>query len=285
MKPLRYVQHNSRLDVNLDDLAFVLKSRDRAMNTTLIAEDLLRSFLGNGGSLYNGTRVLSVEKGRIAVQRIVSGEAVEYTARHIILATGKESPAFETGARVFISPLLVVAPALTDLNFVRMSPHMRDTINHVYHRHGEVDYSVIGNAIYYDAKQMSSALEVDVRQHMMKLSRNVLGSFENHRARLLFGAKTEVGGTRSMRNYLYKIIDRGDYTLTLPGKFSLCFSLAANVCRHFGIEPVERLHVSSQDVSDLVERPKHLRLAGEITGLQTPSVPTSYAPLPLAANQ
>jgi len=267
-KPLRYVQHNSPLAVELEDVAFVLKSRDRAMNTTLIAEDLLRSFLVTGGTLFNQTKVLSIARGRLEARRGLSEQPVSYSARHIVLATGKESASFETSARVLISPLLVVAPALTDLNFVRMSPHMRDTINHVYHRQGELEYSVMGNAIYYDAQQWSEHLKQEVFRHMTQLARRVLGPFEDSRAQLFFGSKTEVAGTHSMRNYLYKIIDRGDYTLALPGKFSLCFSLAANVCRHFGIEPVESLRLSSKDVSHLIARPLHFKLASQITGAE-----------------
>jgi hypothetical protein len=264
-KPLRSVQHNSPLGVGLDDVAFVLKSRDRAMDTTLIAEDLLRSFLATGGTLLNQTNVVSIQRGRIEAMRGPGGQTASYSARHIVLATGKESASFETRARVLVSPLLVVAPALTDLNFVRMSPHMCDTINHVYHRQGELEYSVMGNAIYYDAKQWSQDLKQEVFRDMTRLARRVLGNFEDNRDQLFFGSKTEIGGTRSMRNYLYKIIDRDDYTRALPGKFSLCFSLAANVCRHFGIEPVERLRPSSKNVSHLIAEPLHLRLARTIS--------------------
>jgi len=87
-----------------------------------------------------------------------------------------------------------------------------------------------------------------------------------------------------MRNYLYKIVDREDYTLALPGKFSLCFSLAANVCRHFGIEPVERLRVSSRDVSALIERPKHFKLASQIVGLTSSKLSAAVPCSPLIAN-
>jgi hypothetical protein len=274
-KPLRYVQHNSPLGVDLDNVAFVLKSRDRAMDTTLIAEDLLRSFLAAGGTLLNNTRVLRLERGRVDARRGQAGQAVSYRARHIVLATGKDSAAFDASARVLISPLLVVAPALTDLNFVRMSPHMPDTINHVYHRHRDLEYSVMGNAIYYDVRQWSEDLRQEVFRHMTQLARRVLGPFADSRAELLFGSKTEVGETRSMRNYLYKIIDRGDYTLAVPGKFSLCFSLAANVCRHFGIEPVERLCLSSKDVRHLIARPRHLTVASRLAGAD--QVPASRA--------
>src|SRR5215469_10121346 len=263
-KPIRYVQHDSALDVNLDGIAFVLKSRDRAMHTTLIAEDLLRSFLGGGGTLRMGTKIEAIEKGHLVARREHLGEVTDYTVRHIVLATGKDSPAFDRNVRVFISPLLVVAPALTDMNFVRMSPLMRDTINHVYHRNGQVDYSVIGNAIYYDSRQWTESLSEEVRTHMIGVARRVLGDFDESRTGLFFGSKTETGGSRSMRNYLYRIIDRGAYTLALPGKFSLCFSLATNLCRHFGIEPVERIRMGASDVTGFIEPPKHLHLATQI---------------------
>jgi hypothetical protein len=260
-KPLNYVVHSAALDANLEHVAFVLKSRDRAMNTRLIAEDLLRSFLGSGGTLDSGTQVVSVKKGAISAQRNSTGELVEYAVRHTILATGKDSPAFDESVRVYISPLLVVFPALSDMNFVKMSPHMHDTINHVYHRHGGVDYSVIGNAIYYGVREWDSGLFEKIRAHMLELAQKVFGSFSETRAELFFGYKTELTSSSSMRNYLYRIVDRGAYTLALPGKFSLCFSLAANVCRHFGIEPVERIRMAANDVGHLTEDPHHLKLA------------------------
>ncbi|PWT74106.1 MAG: hypothetical protein C5B60_07170 [Chloroflexi bacterium] len=270
-KPLRYVLHDSPLDVNLDDVAFVLKSRDRAMLTTLIAEDLLRSFLGAGGTLRMGTKIEAIEKGHLVARQEYLGEVTDYKVRHTVLATGQESPAFDRNVRVFISPLLVVAPALTDMNFVRMSPHMRDTINHVYHRDGQLDYSVIGNAVYYDTKQWTDSLSQEVRTHMIGVARRSLGQFDESRAALFFGSKTETVGSRSMRNYLYRIIDRGAYTLALPGKFSLCFSLATNLCRHFGIEPVERIRMGASDVTDLIEPSKHLQLANQIARRSTQS--------------
>ena len=68
-----------------------------------------------------------------------------------------------------------------------------------------------------------------------------------------------------MRNYLYHIIDRDTHTLALPGKFSLCFSLAVNVCRHFGFEPVDRTRVGkSEEVRGLIEDPLHYRMAKQL---------------------
>lgn len=42
--------------------------------------------------------------------------------------------------------------------------------------------------------------------------------------------------------------------------FTLCFSLAVNVCRHFGIEPVERVELKDEEVGHYIEQPMHSRL-------------------------
>ena len=265
-KPLKFVLHTPSLGVKLDEIAFVLKSRDRAMNTRLIIEDLLRSFLGYGGVIRTETKVQSVEKGCVIAEATSGESPVTISARHIILTTGKESTAFTSNIRVVMSPLLVVCPALVDVNFIKMSPDMKDTINHIYHRFNGLDYSLIGNAVYHDPQDCTGSRREMLRQHMVEKARKVFGDFDDRRAEIYFGSKTEVTSSSFLRNYLYQIVDRGTYTLALPGKFSLCFSLAANVCRHFGIEPVERIAaVSQQDISHLVQEPRHHHLAKQIS--------------------
>jgi hypothetical protein len=261
-KPLQYVVHRSTLGINLDHVAYALKSRDRAMNTKLIAEDLLRSFLANGGLVQTQTKVLELEKGSVLAKGSTGEAPVRIPARHTILATGKDTTSFETNTKVFISPLLVVYPALTDLNFVRMSPHMEETINHICHRSNGLEYSLIGNAVYHDARQGTGEVLERVRSGMLGMARRVFGDFDAKSTDLFFGYKTEVSSSSFIRNYLYHIIDRGNYTLTLPGKFSLCFSLAVNVCRHFGIEPVEQSRLAEPEaVQGLIEDPLHYQMA------------------------
>lgn len=261
-KPLQYVVHRSNLGVNLDHVAFALKSRDRAMNTRLIAEDLLRSFLASGGLVQTQAKVMGLEKGSVLAKVSTDEAPVRIPARHTILATGKDTTAFETNTKVFISPLLVVYPALTDLNFVRMSPHMEETINHLCHRNNGLEYSLIGNAVYHDAQQGTGAVLERVRANMLGMAKRVFGDFDAKSTDLFFGYKTEVSSSSFIRNYLYHILDRGEYTLALPGKFSLCFSLAVNVCRHFGIEPVEQSRlVEPEAVRSLIEEPLHYQMA------------------------
>lgn len=271
-KPLQYVVHNNRLGLNLDHTAFALKSRDRAMHTQLIASDLLRSFLAAGGEVKTRAAVQRLDKGAVAVTLDGGGQVARIAARHTILATGKDTTAFESNTKVFISPLLVVYPALSDINFVRMSPHMEQTINHLCHRINGLEYSLIGNAVYHDAQQVNGEVLEKVRANMQGLARKVFGDFDEKGSDLFFGYKTEVSSSSFIRNYLYHIIDRGHYTLTLPGKFSLCFSLAANVCRHFGIEPVRTVRLSADPVDHLIEEPMHSRMARRLADkLQQPS--------------
>ena len=265
-KPLKFVLHAPSVGVHLNDVAFVLKSRDRAMNTRLIIEDLLRSFLGRGGVIKTETKVRVIEPGHVIGDSTSGDNPVRIRARHIILTTGKESTTFGPNIRVVMSPLLVVCPALVDVNFIKMSPDMKDTINHIYHRSNGLDYSLIGNAVYHDPQDCTGDRRETLRQHMIAGAKKVFGDFDDRRADIYFGSKTEVTSSSFLRNYLYQIVDRGTYTLALPGKFSLCFSLAANVCRHFGIEPVERIGVFSQEeISHLVEDPLHRRLAKQIS--------------------
>lgn len=260
-KPLQYVVHSNTLGLNLDHMAFALKSRDRAMHTQLIATDLLRSFTAAGGEVRTQARVQSLDKGAVTVKLDGGEQAVRIPARHTILATGKDTTAFESQTKVFISPLLVVYPALSDINFVRMSPHMDQTINHICHRINGLEYSLIGNAVYHDAQQINGEVLDRVRSNMLGLARKVFGDFDEKGSDLFFGYKTEVSSSSFIRNYLYHIIDRGHYTLALPGKFSLCFSLAANLCRHFGIEPVKTVRLSVDPVEALIEEPMHSRMA------------------------
>lgn len=270
-KPLKYVMHSSALGLNLDHVAFALKSRDRAMNTRLIATDLLRSFLASGGEVKTQARVQSLDKGSVTVKLDGSEQQTRIAARHTILATGKDTTAFEANTKVFISPLLVVYPALTDLNFVRMSPHMDQTINHICHRINGLEYSLIGNAVYHDARHTSPDVQDKVRANMLAMAKNVFGEFDAKSTDLFFGYKTEVSSSSFIRNYLYHIIDRGHYTLTLPGKFSLCFSLAANVCRHFGIEPVKAVRLKDDaSVEAMLQEPMHSRMARRLAEKHQP---------------
>ena len=266
-RPLQSILHQSPLPTPLDDTSLVLKSRDRPMDSRLIGEDLLRSFCGNGGRLALGTHVQSITAGTVLGIQRATGESVQFTARHTIVATGKDSAAFDGQVRVFVSPLLVVVPALSEVNFVRMSPEVGDTINHLYNDSGNVQYSVIGNAMSYPAACWNEYQRDKASRQLMERARQVWAHIDASRTRVYYGSKTEMELSTGPRNYLYRIVDQDGYTLALPGKFSLCFSLAVNVCRHFGVEPVQRIRMTSGEIDSLIALPQHLRIARQLSGL------------------
>ncbi len=275
-QPLQSILHQSPLPTPLDDISFVLKSRDRSMDARLIGEDLLRSFLGSGGRVALGIHVQSITAGTVRGIQRATGEPVEFAIGHTIVATGKDSTAFDQHVRVLISPLLVTVPALTEVNFVRMSPEVGNTINHLHHDSGGVQYSVIGNAASYAANDWNVERREEAGRRMMERARGIWKHIDAHRTKLYFGSKTEMELSTGPRNYLYRIMDHDGYTVALPGKFSLCFSLAVNVCRHFGVEPVQQIRLVSGEMDSLVAVPQHLQLARELSGLSPMDAHTGF---------
>ncbi|HLZ33268.1 MAG TPA: hypothetical protein VKP13_04570, partial [Nitrospira sp.] len=153
--------------------------------------------------------------------------------------------------------------------------------NHLYHDTGSIQYSVIGNAMSYASSDWNDERRGEASRLMMERARHVWKHIDAHRTKIYFGSKTEMEPSTGPRNYLYRILDHNGYTLALPGKFSLCFSLAVNVCRHFGVEPVQRIRMASGEMDSLVAVPQHLQLARQLSGLSPAEVATVFSDVPI----
>ena len=226
---------NRRFDFRPGLVDKTFKSRDRTINTKILETDLLASFLSSGGDLKTEARVQRIERNAAIDQNEV------HSARNIIVAAGRNTQAL-TGieTRVWKSPLLVVRPALTDVNFIWMNPNIRQTLNHLCHQTRQGDYSLIGNAAFWPVDE--DVDEDQVRTSLIQRVETVFGrKIDPSQTSLYFGVKTELARGVQSRNYLYQIVEAGDCVLALPGKLSLAFSLAVNVCRHFGVDPVLKL--------------------------------------------
>jgi hypothetical protein len=105
--------------------------------------------------------------------------------------------------------------------------------------------------------------EASLKTELIARTERVFGtSIDPGRVALYFGTKTEALNGRQPRNYQYQIVEGRDAVAVLPGKMSLAFSLAVNLCRHFGIDPATRLPlVRQQDASARIAPPEHLVLA------------------------
>jgi hypothetical protein len=136
-----------RCDINLDrDTHFRIIGYDRPMRATVIVGDLVRSLLGAGGEVRTGTEVERFETG-VGANVTLHSSAGMLTAHNIILATGKWLGRFFPRAddvRVVASPLVVASPAVADKNFVRMTPFVEKSVNHLHHSVEGHRYSLIG---------------------------------------------------------------------------------------------------------------------------------------------
>jgi hypothetical protein len=231
------------------------------MNSRLIAIDLLRSFLGNGGELRRNTIVVSIDRKHVnTVSDVIQGQ-------HIIVTAGEKiRDLTNLNMRVVVSPIAVAYPALTTHNFVKITPSLPKTFNHLYHPYMEQGYSVIGNASYF------SEINDEVNTRTKKTFSEMKNAFfpnNNSNLSFYYGHKTEIVGKGQLRNYQSHIIDTGLYLATIPGKFSLSFSLAVNVCHHYGIKPVSNLNnlISYEKVENLVSFPEHYNKALELAAM------------------
>jgi len=250
------VRREGTLGLNLGDTGVVLKSRDRTMDARLISKDLARSFLSSGGELRLNTAVTRVRNNEVET------DSGALRARHIIIASGSECGRLTSlKTRVVYSPLMVAYPALLAINFVKMTPHMDKTVNHLYHKTEGLEYSVIGSALYYPDQTETARkdAEIALRERFSK----ILPLPEDDMVTsVYFGPKTELVQASQLRNYQYHIIDTENGTVVLPGKFSLLFSTAANTCRHFGVEPLNTASKFAKEVDpayleSIVAWPRH----------------------------
>jgi len=260
------VKRDGDLGFDLEQLSCVLKSRDRTMDSTLIATDLLRSFLGNGGEFKANARVKAIEGGCVVTER---GES--HRANHVVVASGHQASMLGgVDMKIYASPIVVAYPALTTVNFVRMTPKIDRTINHIYHRAGKYEYSLFGNALYYDWERIKKdkAYKEEISQAVIKRIGKVFpGRMSQTKTKVYFGIKAEVVNSGQLRNYQYHIIDTENCTVALPGKFSLAFSLAVNLCKHFGIEPLrDGLNLSPPEtVENVIARQRHFEFGTKLS--------------------
>ena len=221
-----------RFDFRPGAVGTVLKSRDRTFDAARVTRDLLNSFLAHGGALRTGRPVTKIEH-----RRVHTGGEVFETWNTVVTAGSAVQALTKVPATIVQSPLLVVKPAFVDANFVWMTMNIADTFNHLFHEAEGGSYSLIGNASYYDRREAVDEAAIKARL-VEKAERVFSRPIAADKASLYFGVKTELAGNGGLRNYQYHIVETDDCVVALPGKMSLAFSLAINVCRHFGIDPV-----------------------------------------------
>jgi hypothetical protein len=257
------------LDAALDPHThFRVVGVDRPMRSDVIVSDLLASFLNNGGELRTEANVTSVISKGFATAEVTTEEGEVITCRQAVLASGRTMDEFTKASDVkvkkVLSPLLVVYPAVSRQNFVRLTPFGQKTVNHLCHHADGEAYSLIGGG--YSAEIGDQAGIERARAELMAMAERVFPQVKDAKLKTIYESyKVEAVGKGEARNYQYHVAPLASNILAaVPGKFSLGFSLALNVYRRLiGEEVPPPPNTKPRDVSRLLRPPLHRRLVLE----------------------
>jgi hypothetical protein len=242
------------------------------MRSSAVASDLLRSFLATNGTVRLSHRLTAYRTTQSGpVLTFANGESIACESAVLALGAALKDLVPEAPVTSVASPLLVVYPAVRDHNFARVTPFVERTITHIRHDVHSLPYSVIGGGF-------SSAVHdrADMAKAAQALTSVASDTFPNlpsaELVRLHWGVKTEWGKQRGIRNYC-SVVEQvaPDVVAALPGKFSLCFTLANKVAETLGITDRPAAFPSAAagiDVSGLVGRTRHDAAVLEYHGAQ-----------------
>ncbi len=257
-------------DILLDaDTHFRIVGYDRPMRAERIITDLTRSLLGAGGDIMTNTQVLDMERDGKGVLLHCAGAQTRISARRVIFAAGKWLGHFlpqKEDLKVVASPLLVVYPAMSTRHFVRMTPFVERSINHIWHEVDGARYSLIGGGYYADPEDPAAVARA--KEKLLQMARSVFpGLAEAQLVESYLGYKTEIIPKTGERNYQYFIrqVD-DDVWAVVPGKFSLAFSLAVNVFKKLtGEVPSRKIKLEKADVTAAyVSKTRHAALVANM---------------------
>lgn len=197
----------------------VIPSTDARIDTKRVLSSLLR-MLGDKTVVLRGAQYELVRQGNRTAIRI-DGEL--HTPDLCVLAAGKSLPELLTqiGAdaiakdfKSICSPIVVLRRALDLPNFIRFTPNLPETINHIKYDVAGVDVSTIGSYDFHPADRrpdISPFVEKVCRRLDVSTS-EVVGSY--------YGTKTELTG-KLARRYNHALDAINDNTFfAIAGKFS-----------------------------------------------------------------
>jgi glycine/D-amino acid oxidase-like deaminating enzyme len=220
----------------------VIPSTDARIDTKRVLSSLLR-LLGADTEVVTGAQYELVRQNdRTAVR--IDGEL--HTPDLCVLAAGKSIPQLldqigaETVARDFksvSSPIVVLERALDLPNFIRFTPNLPETINHIKYAVGGEDVSTVGSYDFHPTDQRP-----DIGPFVEKVcgrlgisTSEVVGSY--------YGTKTEFTGAAARRyNHAVDAVNANTY-FAIAGKFSQ-FPLLVN---EFATKVGLRLDVTNED--------------------------------------
>jgi glycine/D-amino acid oxidase-like deaminating enzyme len=267
-------------NVNLDrDTHFRITGYDRPMRSVAIARDLAASFIAAGGTLKTATEVEAIESAG-GVHRLPLKQGGHVTAKRVIVASGQGVGRFLDGGadvKTVASPMLVAYPALTPSHFVRMTPFVDQTINHLHHDIEGKCYSLIGGG--HSAPPGDAAACNRVTDELLAMARRVFpGLKDSHYSEPYLGYKTEIVPRSGERNYQYIMREMRDGVhAVVPGKFSLSFSLAVNLYKKINGRAPSAVPATSTSGAQLVGLTRHAQMVQKALAHPRPTQEVSAA--------
>jgi len=213
----------------------VVRSTDALINTRRVLNTLL-SLLGDAAHVVPGAQYsLTTIGGRTAVR--FDGET--HVPDLVVMATGKSlaQQLFDIGCekmaskfRSVCSPIVVLNRALDLPNFIRFTPNLPTTVNHIkYEIAGAGQRSTIGSYDYFPAGQ---APDISPFANRMCKRLNIPTSDV---AKVYYGTKTEFTGSLERRyNHAIERVNENTY-FAIPGKFSQFPLLAQEFAERVGL--------------------------------------------------
>jgi glycine/D-amino acid oxidase-like deaminating enzyme len=236
----------------------VVRSTDAQINTRRVLDTLL-SLLGADAEVVRGADCSLEPRGGRSIVR-VNGE--RYAPDLVVVATGKNIPhqleelghkALARRFKSISSPIVVLNRALDLPNFIRFTPRLPRTINHIkYEVRGAGPRSTIGSYDYYPAHELP-----DISPFANRVCKR-LGVSTSEVASVYYGTKTELTGEAERRyNHALGRVNENTY-FAIAGKFSqfplLVHELAALAGLRTDIGNEERGRLAAEVDATLPER-------------------------------
>ncbi len=242
---------------------------DRPMRAHRIIADLARALLGAGGKIFTRMEVENIERLPNG-EMMVHGAGNGIRAGKVVVSAGKWLGRFlprSDSVSVVASPLLVAYPAVSEHHFVRMTPFVEKSVNHIWHEVEGRCYSLIGGGYFADPNDpqaVARAIE-DLRRMAAKVFPALK---EAEFVQGYLGYKTEVVPKSGERNYQYFIRQAQENVwAVVPGKFTLGFSLALDAFRKItGEEPSRAVRLAPVEAArPHLDFTRHARIVIERT--------------------
>ena len=232
-----WIKNYAKLNINKIDLEetkldskthFEIKGFDKPMNSTNIVGDLVKSILSNKGKIILDSEVKNIIHSSNSKKVILKNQEI-IKSKIVVITAGKFSGSLIGKDMKIInlaSPLLVVYPSLSKNHFVRMTPFVDKSINHICHKIKEKEYSLIGGGHFADPNDSKEMKRVEM--DLIRRAKETFLNIEKSKIfKTYFSYKSEYSSKK--RNYLYAINKISDnFYSVVPGKFTLSFSLAIN---------------------------------------------------------